>query len=181
MKLPDIMTADSIAEALGRGHKCATVLCGSCFAAFCTLGFRLLKPHDHVNLRTSSSRSAAHSKLRLKQQSMPSRQACMLVRTEYGQLKQSGLYCRAHTISVKSQGAGPQMELGEWAAYHAKPPPQRRKLYNIVSLSLANTPLEVRPGPFDNPKACDCPTTDSNHSCCTYCDSALWQRGSHPR
>ena len=46
---------------------------------------------------------------------------------------------------MKSQGAGPQMELGEWAAYFAQPPRERRKLYNIVSLSLANTPLEASP------------------------------------
>ena len=51
--------------------------------------------------------------------------------------------CRAHTISVKSQGAGPQMALGEWAAYFAQSSRDRRKLYNIVSLSLANTQLEV--------------------------------------
>ena len=35
------------------------------------------------------------------------------------------------------------MELGDWARYFAQPPADRRKLYNIVSLSLANTPLEV--------------------------------------
>ena len=35
------------------------------------------------------------------------------------------------------------MELGDWARYFALPPAERRKLYNIVSLSLANTPLEV--------------------------------------
>ena len=33
MKLPDTMTAESIAEARGRGHKCGTMLCGSWFAA----------------------------------------------------------------------------------------------------------------------------------------------------
>ena len=36
MKLPDTMTADSIAEALGRSHKCGAALRAACVAALAT-------------------------------------------------------------------------------------------------------------------------------------------------
>ena len=41
------------------------------------------------------------------------------------------------------QGAGPRLTLREWAEYWATPSGKRRKLLNVVSLSLAGTPLEV--------------------------------------
>lgn len=41
------------------------------------------------------------------------------------------------------QGAGPRMSLRDWAQYWATPAGNRRKLLNVVSLSLAGTPLEV--------------------------------------
>ncbi len=65
------------------------------------------------------------------------------------------------------------MELGEWAAYFAQPPCERRKLFNIVSLSLANTPHEVRRQPFDDMEACDCVILQSIHSVCIQSCHAL--------
>lgn len=59
------------------------------------------------------------------------------------------------TIDVETQQSGPRMKLQQWADYFAHPPgsvpsgrPRRRRpLLNVVSLSLAGTPLEV---PFGN-------------------------------
>ena len=147
MKLPEIMTANSIAEALGRSHKCVTLLCCVRHALQPTTHCGLLAyPDGNVSLHNFklcdcySLRAAAEAAVYVVN-------ACRLVRTEHDQLSKTPLCCRAHTISVKSQGAGPQMELGEWAAYFAQRPSERRKLYNIVSLSLANTPLEVQAPP----------------------------------
>lgn len=48
---------------------------------------------------------------------------------------------RTPTIDVASQTSGPRMTLQEWAQYfHAQ---QRERLLNVVSLSLAGTPLQV--------------------------------------
>lgn len=55
------------------------------------------------------------------------------------------------TIDVETQQSGPRMTLQQWADYFAPQPgsvpsgrlQRRRPLLNVVSLSLAGTPLEV--------------------------------------
>jgi len=48
------------------------------------------------------------------------------------------------TMDVHTQDSGPRMTLGELADYHATPPQERKRLLNVVSFSLADTPLAVR-------------------------------------
>lgn len=58
------------------------------------------------------------------------------------------------TISVETQQSGPRMTLGQWAEYFEQQPGsgdprgrhRRQPLLNVVSLSLAGTPLQVRAG-----------------------------------
>jgi len=44
-------------------------------------------------------------------------------------------------IDVESQMSGPRMTLAEWAQYYEAG--EKERLLNVVSLSLAGTPLEV--------------------------------------
>jgi len=56
------------------------------------------------------------------------------------------------TINVETQQSGPRMTLGQWAEYFGLQPVngdprgrhRRQPLLNVVSLSLAGTPLQVR-------------------------------------
>lgn len=48
------------------------------------------------------------------------------------------------TIDVATQDAGPQLTVHQLAEYYETPPSQRPRLLNIVSMSLADTPLAVR-------------------------------------
>ncbi len=48
---------------------------------------------------------------------------------------------RVPTIDVESQTSGPRMTLAEWAQYYEAG--EKERLLNVVSLSLAGTPLEV--------------------------------------
>ena len=45
------------------------------------------------------------------------------------------------TIDVASQVSGPRMTLADWAEYFKEP--EKERLLNVVSLSLAGTPLQV--------------------------------------
>ena len=45
------------------------------------------------------------------------------------------------TIDVASQVSGPRMTLADWAKYFKEP--EKERLLNVVSLSLAGTPLQV--------------------------------------
>ena len=100
--------------------------------------FVALSTGTHAGFVVGSSESLSFQTRFLLLRHVVTDSACRCLRPRPGCVR-----CRAHTISVKSQGAGPHMELGDWARYFAQPPAERRKLYNIVSLSLANTPLEV--------------------------------------
>ncbi len=59
------------------------------------------------------------------------------------------------TINVETQGSGLRMTLRQWADYFAQPPgscpagrSSRHPLLNVVSLSLAGTPLQVEPSGY---------------------------------
>ena len=59
------------------------------------------------------------------------------------------------TINVETQGSGLRMTLRQWADYFAQPPgscpagrSSRQPLLNVVSLSLAGTPLQVEPSGY---------------------------------
>ena len=49
---------------------------------------------------------------------------------------------RVPTIDVETQTSGPRMTLAEWAQYYDSD--EKDRLLNVVSLSLAGTPLQVR-------------------------------------
>ncbi len=49
---------------------------------------------------------------------------------------------RVPTIDVETQTSGPRMMLAEWAQYYNAA--EKDRLLNVVSLSLAGTPLQVR-------------------------------------
>ena len=56
---------------------------------------------------------------------------------------------RVPTIDVETQTSGPRMTLAEWAQYFASA--EKDRLLNVVSLSLAGTPLQVRLEPLHTP------------------------------
>lgn len=49
---------------------------------------------------------------------------------------------RVPTIDVETQTSGPRMTLAEWARYFDSD--EKERLLNVVSLSLAGTPLQVQ-------------------------------------
>ena len=49
---------------------------------------------------------------------------------------------RVPTIDVETQASGPRMTLAEWGRYYDSD--EKERLLNVVSLSLAGTPLQVR-------------------------------------
>ena len=52
---------------------------------------------------------------------------------------------RVPTIDVETQTSGPRMTLSEWAQYYESS--KKERLLNVVSLSLAGTPLQVSSDP----------------------------------
>ena len=52
---------------------------------------------------------------------------------------------RVPTIDVETQTSGPRMTLSEWAQYYESS--EKARLLNVVSLSLAGTPLQVSSDP----------------------------------